>query len=411
MPHVLNKRLDSPQILTLRRAGVLSGAGVWSWLSALICTAVLPSGLLERSLAQAPTTYYVATNGNNNWSGTREAPIGGDGPFLTIFRAQMAVRVRIAAGMTSDITVLVRGGEYFQDFQLNFGPSDSGRNGYKVIYKNYSGERPTIHRGRRLSGWQLDSGNIYRVPVDWTFNALYENGARCVKARYPNITPDNPYVYNQTSATIAGAETRKFGFRPGDIPVVSNPTALEVVLWAGGRQGYQNWWRDDFTVSSIDYSARIVTLLQNLTVAGTAEARDVIGAGSRYFVQGAKELLDQPGEFWVGNGFLYYWPRQTPIEKQVILAPGPAVGGIFGFLGASPSDPVHDIQVEGLTLGYTDRYRDAINLGNADRVAVKGNHIFNTGGNGIFVGGGGKKNTFTDNLIHDVGFDGILIQA
>ena len=96
----------------------------------------------RQACAQGPTTYYVAINGNNAWSGTLEAPTGNDGPFRTLARARDVIRAQIAGGMTSDIAVLVRGGEHFQEFQVNFEPADSGRDGYKVIYKNYPGEQP-----------------------------------------------------------------------------------------------------------------------------------------------------------------------------------------------------------------------------------------------------------------------------
>ncbi|HEX72367.1 MAG TPA: hypothetical protein ENN65_03525, partial [Candidatus Hydrogenedentes bacterium] len=38
--------------------------------------------------------YFVATNGNDAWSGTQPAPTadGQDGPFATLHRAQEAVR-------------------------------------------------------------------------------------------------------------------------------------------------------------------------------------------------------------------------------------------------------------------------------------------------------------------------------
>jgi hypothetical protein len=88
--------------------------------------------------------------------------------------------------MTSAITVLIRGGEYPQDTQLTFSPADSGRSGYTVIYKNYPGEQPLVHRGRQLTGWQLDASGIYKVPFDWTPNAIYENGVRAEKARFSN---------------------------------------------------------------------------------------------------------------------------------------------------------------------------------------------------------------------------------
>jgi hypothetical protein len=358
----------------------------------------------EIGLAEAPAVYYVAPNGNNAWSGTREAPSGNDGPWLTISKAREVVRSRIAAGMTSDITVLIRGGEYFQNYQLNFGPQDSGDNGHRVIYRNYPGEQPFIHRGRKITGWQLDTGSIYKAPVDWTFNALYENGVRAMKARHPNVTDSNLYVYSPTSAAVAGSETCAFVFRAGDIPVVGDPTALEVCIWNGGPEGIRNWWRDDWSVGAIDYTARIVTLLKDLSATGDARG-DGFGPGTRYFVQGARELLDQAGEFCVANGFVYYWPRRTPIDQQEIVAPGP--GGIFGFYGDNEPNTVRDMQVEGLTLACTDRYQSVITLENAERIALRGLHIFNAGGNGIHLIGATTDCVIQGNLLHDIGARGI----
>jgi hypothetical protein len=360
-----------------------------------VCGAVCEIGL-----AEAPTVYYVAPNGNNAWSGTREAPSGNDGPWLTISKARDVVRSRIAAGMTSDITVLIRGGEYFQNYQVNFGPQDSGNNGHRVIYRNYPGEQPLIHRGRKITGWQLDTGSIYKAPVDWTFHSLYENGVRAVKARHPNVTDANSYVYNTTSAAVAGDETRAFVFRAGDIPLIGDLAALEVCLWNGGPDGRRAWWRDDWTVSAIDYSARIVTLGEDLST-NSAGRDDIFGPGTRYFVQGARELLDQPGEFCVAHGFVYYWPRATPLEAQTVVAPGPA--GVFGFYGNDANDTVHDLQMEGLTLAYTDRYQSAIALEKAERITIRGMHISRTGGNGIHLIGATRDSVIQGNLLHDLG--------
>jgi hypothetical protein len=136
--------------------------------------------------------------------------------------------------MTSDVTVILRGGEYALEDQLNF-----------VCYRFWprwlqSGLQelslasgPSFTTESVITGWQLDSGNVYRAPVGWTFHTLYENGVHAVKARHPNSFPSNPYIYNRTTARIEGVDTTRFGFAANDIPWVANPASLEVVLWPG----------------------------------------------------------------------------------------------------------------------------------------------------------------------------------
>lgn len=366
---------------------------------AVACVPVQPS---------AASTFFVAPDGSDNWSGTVAVPSGSDGPFRTLSRAQGAVRRQIAAGMTSDITVQVRAGEYAETVQY-FNSEDSGRDGYKVIWKNYPGERPLIHGGRRITGWQRDAGNIYKAPVSWSFHTLYENGVRAQKARHPNTSPGSPFVYRRTTATVAGAETTKFGFAAGDVPVVGDPPSLEVVLWAAGPDGTWNWKQQTLTVAGIDPSSRTLAIGRD-TCCGQppAQAPWVISPGSRYFVQGARELLDQPGEFWLGGGYLYYWPRQTPIDEQVIVAPAPGSGNslsvlILGGTGNTASN----LRFEGLTIAYTDRYLPGVSILDARQVSLTGNHVYGTGGNGIVANGPLTEITIEGNLVHGTGGDGI----
>lgn len=362
--------------------------------------------------ASAATTFFVAPDGNDRWSGTVASPNGADGPFQTLSRAKAAVQRQIAAGMTSDVSVQIRSGEYAQT-ALYFNALDAGRDGYRVIWKNYPGERPLIHGGRRITGWTLEAGNIYKAPVDWALHTLYENGVRAQKARHPNTAPGNAFVYNRTTVAVAGAETTTFGFGAGDVPAVGDPASLEVVLWPAGPDGVWNWKRQTVTVGAIDYPARTLTLGRD-TCCGQppAQAPWAIGVGSRYFVQGARELLDRPGEFWVGNGYLYYWPRQMPIEGQAIVAPGPTPGNsnalsvlILGNTGETASN----LQFEGLAIAYTDRGLPGVFVADARRVDIKGNHVFGIGGNGIAASGSISRITIEGNLVHGVGGDGINV--
>ena len=78
---------------------------------------VLLAGSMTYSVAQgAPATFYVATNGNDAWSGTLPAPnaAGTDGPFATLTRARDTIRQLKANGdLDQPLKVLVRGGTYY----------------------------------------------------------------------------------------------------------------------------------------------------------------------------------------------------------------------------------------------------------------------------------------------------------
>src|SRR4051812_8310168 len=68
-------------------------------------------------------SFYVATNGNDSWSGTIASPNAGnsDGPFRSFARAQSAMR------SSSNKTTAIRGGTYSFTSTLNFDWSDTGQ--------------------------------------------------------------------------------------------------------------------------------------------------------------------------------------------------------------------------------------------------------------------------------------------
>ena len=89
-------------------------------------------GILLLSIAGTANAFgddlYLSPSGNDAWSGSLpEANAAhSDGPLATLDKARMAVRARIAKGLTSPITVQVRGGEYALDKTVVFGPEDAG---------------------------------------------------------------------------------------------------------------------------------------------------------------------------------------------------------------------------------------------------------------------------------------------
>jgi hypothetical protein len=156
---------------------------------------------IHRRNGGAATTLFVATNGSDSWSGTRETPNaeGTDGPLASVARARDAIRALKAAGqLSAPVRVLVRGGVYYLDETLTFGPEDSGSEGSVISYEAFPGERPELVGGRRIEGFQPAAGQVLSVHLpevesgDWYFRQLFLDGRRQVRARYPNVDPDDP---------------------------------------------------------------------------------------------------------------------------------------------------------------------------------------------------------------------------
>lgn len=164
----------------------------------------------------AESALYVSPDGNDAWSGRLAEPTaaGDDGPFATIPRARDAARELKGDG--APVTVYLRGGTYFIDETIRFGPEDSGTAEAPVSYAAYPGEGPELVGGRPVSGLQAAGGGVLEVELaavregEWYFRQLFIDGRRQVRARYPNLDPENPvrggflYVYRSMGGWGSG---------------------------------------------------------------------------------------------------------------------------------------------------------------------------------------------------------------
>ena len=235
-----------------------------------------------------------------------------DSPFRTIEAAKAAVReYKTAHPMTGNIEVYLRGGEYLLDSTIKFDNSDSGENGYRIRYVAYPGETPIINGGQAVHGWQPYEGNIYRAYIGTgkTVELISENGAFGTKARYPNEG------YNTAVLGADGLSVNSFGFKDGDVPQIERISDLTVSVWAGGDSGEHNWFQDYLSARDVDYT--------NHTIRVTGSASENIGPGSRYFLEGCLEFLDQRVSFMSIQraGYIYYYPMNENIEEQIIIMP------------------------------------------------------------------------------------------
>jgi hypothetical protein len=371
--------------------------------NALASIAIYSTSLSALAVIQAEL--YVSPQGDDANLGTLASPL------KTITKAREEIRL-INGSMTGDIMVYLQQGDYFTDTTITFNDTDSGTNGYNVIYKNYDAlGSARIIGGQKLSGWELYSGNIYRTYVGptWEFDTLYENGKRSTMARHPNTG------YLSVESEDPGAPKQAFYHKPSDMPVISDISGLQAYIWPGAH----DWANEILPIISIAPD-RLITLSEPQRYPYLGD----LVADSRYFVQGAYDLIDQPGEYYLDKttDYLYYYPVNADIANQEIIAP--KVETIVEFRGSSDSLLAHNIQLDGLTVMVSDSTPASFNsasIGNitmtrAQNIAVKNSRITNSASNGIAMYMTTKTAPMSEayiygNYISEVGASGVVVQG
>ena len=114
--------------------------------------------------APVPLTLYVATNGNDHWSGRLATPNKArtDGPLSSLAEARDRIRgERIG---NQPVQVLVRGGTYILPAPFVLGPQDSGTAEAPVVYAAFEREKPVFSGGRVVTGVR-QIGNLWETTI------------------------------------------------------------------------------------------------------------------------------------------------------------------------------------------------------------------------------------------------------
>jgi hypothetical protein len=173
--------------------------------------------------AKSSADFYVATNGNDAWSGKLAAPNAAktDGPFLSIVRAQKAVRDAAHDKHESGITVMLRKGTYYLGFvpntgTLKFTGEDSGKSNRPILWTNYPGETPVVSGGLPIGKdgldltWKKVSGNLWQVALPTgvePFEYLFYNGERRMRSRVQSSGGTGYYMRNGSCYSTVAQQT------------------------------------------------------------------------------------------------------------------------------------------------------------------------------------------------------------
>ncbi|MEC0091203.1 DUF7402 domain-containing protein [Paenibacillus macquariensis] len=332
--------------------------------------------------------FFVSPSGSDTNDGSH------DHPFATLQAARDAVRL-IDSNMTGNIYVSIASGNYYVNSTISFNESDSGTNGFNIIYRNLDGlgTAKFIGGNKVTSSWSAVTrtgadadlpaaveGKVYKTNVgtDINFNTLYVNDARAIMARTKNLEIDPRFpAASTTYMRSAGGGINTLIYKSGDIDSESLTGMIhaqtrgdldaQVYMWDGG---YWDWMTDTIPIASINTSTRTLNYKTDPNNRAAYRPKYATRSDARYFLQGNLGFLDQPGEYYFNKttGDLYYYPTidSGNISDQDIVIP--AVEKIIEVKGAARTSMVSHITFSGLEFkdtNFPDYYSYGWNWGDA----------------------------------------------
>jgi len=370
--------------------------------------------------------FVVAKNGSDTNPGTAAKP------FATLARAKQAVRERLAAGIDADLTVLVREGTYELAEPLVFEPADSGTAEHAVIYAAYPGETVVLSGGRQLDGFEQGDGGVWTVQVPTAADDgpsprnLYVGDRRAVRARTPNLDAEPNCVKLQAVDFAPDRKHFAIALAPGLPGDWQNAEQVEAMI-AG------NWAINRKRVASID-AAKNTAVLAPPHRHGPGY---IFPSPGRWcYFENARELLDQPGEWYLDrkSGRLSYRPLldEDMAQTKAVI---PRLTRLVEIRGTA-EQPVRNVRFRGLRFMHTDwqlppdgymgiqachygssgqaglrwgRIPAAVSMRYAEGCRVEDGVLAHLGGSGVELADGCRGNVVEGNHVYDVSANGIMV--
>lgn len=283
-------------------------------------------------------TYYVAPNGNDQWSGTLAAANskGTDGPLATFDRARMLVQSVQKSGL-SQINVQFRGGTYYLPATEMFTPADSGSPALQIVYQNYPGETPVFSGGMVLANWTSAGGNLWKTTLPAStqyFETLFYSGVRRLRPRPGSSAGSNVgsnvgafyriagTVFLAASATnctvlVQGSGYEcfdRFYYSPNDpisgtwknLAAAANnpcnqPAGNQAIAGDIEVLDFEQFTTAKLRVSCIDTANHIVYLTGPTDINQSKPTQSGFIAGNRYMVDNVQDDLTVPGQWFLDH--------------------------------------------------------------------------------------------------------------
>jgi hypothetical protein len=379
---------------------------------ALVCAAVLfgvlrtsatrddvrppPSPAPTPATAADPDTgdIVVSPSGDDSAAGTLQAP------FATLNRAQEVARQRIR-GMDRDVVIHLRGGTHAMSEPLRLAAQDAGQDGHDVVYRAYPGESPVLSGGIQVTGWSpVPGGNgllVADVEPGLATRQLFVDGRRATRARSEGAPEGFTKTHAGYTTGIAGMQDW------------GNTDDIEIV-------GFAEW--RDYHCPVEEITATELTVAEPCwEFANTEPPIEELA-----YVENARELLDDPGE--------WYHDSQTD-EMLYLPRPGEDLSSADVVVGGTEqlvvAEDTHHVRIEGLTFAHTGWDRPsgpngyapvqtgqllapddlvavpgAVQLTNSYEIDLTGNTFSHLGTAGLVIDGGSRQLAVAGNRFVDI---------
>lgn len=275
--------------------------------------------------------FWVSPEGDDRNAGTQASPVAS--VSLAQRKAREARRIAGANAPEGGTKIVLRGGVYRLTEPLLFRPDDSGREGSPATIETAPGERPILSGGVAVMNWRKPSDEIPGLPAVakgkvWIADApsvgghplvcrqLWLGDRKAVRARTPNgDTMERLIAWDR--------QKQEAGIPSALVAAVSNPSGVEMVI-------EQQWEIAILRVKALR-TAGAETRVSFFAPESRIEfehpwPQPILPpkGGGAFFLTGAVEFLDEPGEWCqeAPGGRLIYWPRpDEDLARQTAVVP------------------------------------------------------------------------------------------
>lgn len=369
--------------------------------------------LLCYSATAISLDFYVSPSGNDLANGRAADNVGPNGPFLTIARAQQAIRdLKKNGAFQEAVTIHLQHGEYKLASPLHFDVRDSGAPDRPIRWQAENGVA-VISGGIALKNCQQGDHKFWACPTaDLQLEniknpasprklghvpsfELFVDGQALHLARWP----DNDWAHIKSPLD---ERTRFNSFEqlpaiPGDIDTI------QVHIFAG------NDWFDQFiALSAIDPQTNEISL--------ASKTGYPLASGRRFYLENIRSELNAPGEWYFDqseNQILFVPPLNVSPETIVVSSQKNllAIDGA-NRLSFQNISFVHSTDVAIAVNKASDLVFDHIEVGNVGgrgievtdsrNVKIANSQIHHTGNGGVQLAGGDRTTLqAANNALHN----------
>ena len=288
-------------------------------------------------------------------------------PDSSLVDAVRKAREMRRLGQVSEVTIHLSEGVYPLYEPLRLRPEDSGL--------TIEGNNAIISGGLSISGWKkqgkllvADVPTFNGYPVD--FRQLWVNGKKAVRARSVSVVDGGHTAvstlgdpFEQMHHIMTYDKKKHILWIPKKavaklLPLASHLSPLEMVL-------HEMWCTSNLRIKSLAVDGDSVAVRFH-----DPEARIQFDHPwpspmtpdtkhpSPFYLTNAKELLDEPGEWYhdIREHKLYYMPRQGETVKEAVV---PILETLVEFIGTAER-PVRNITIKGITFSHTTWMRPSM---------------------------------------------------